>query len=66
MKKPTIILTFLVLTICSAIAQDSPYQKAMKKEIAKLIDADSLPQLQQSANAFARIAELNPNESTLR
>ena len=62
MKKLAIILTVLILTAFAAIAQDSPYQKAMKKEIAKVIEADSLPQLQQSANAFARIAELNPTE----
>ncbi|MCF0073550.1 hypothetical protein LZD49_23930 [Dyadobacter sp. CY261] len=53
----------LILFISPAVwAQDSPYQKAMKKEIASLITTDSLPQLQRSANAFARIAELNPSE----
>ena len=62
MKTLTFVLTFLILSAISVVAQDSPYQKAMKKEIAKLIAADSLPQLQQSANAFARISELNPNE----
>ncbi|TLU98864.1 hypothetical protein [Dyadobacter luticola] len=62
MKKLQIILTFMLLTTFTAIAQDTPYQKAMKKEIAKLIETDSLPQLQQSANAFARITELNPTE----
>ncbi len=34
----------------------------MKKEIAALLGADALPQLQQSANAFTRIADLNPTE----
>ncbi|NIJ55739.1 hypothetical protein [Dyadobacter arcticus] len=62
MKKLTIILALLFLNVCFAIAQDSPYQKAMKKEIAKVIEADSLPELQQSANAFARISELNLKE----
>lgn len=62
MKKLARITIVLLLSILSASAQDSPYQKAMKKEIAKLIASDSLPVLQQSANAFARIAELNPGE----
>jgi len=53
----------LMLLISSAAsAQDSPYQKAIKKEIAALISTDSLLQLQRSANAFTRIAELNPTE----
>ncbi|MCE7066344.1 hypothetical protein [Dyadobacter sp. CY326] len=62
MKKLTQITIALLFTILSAYAQDSPYQAAMKKEIAKLMDADSLPVYQQSANAFARISQLNPNE----
>ncbi|MCF0050324.1 hypothetical protein LXM25_09665 [Dyadobacter sp. LJ53] len=61
-KRVQLIIALLLLTILTASAQDSPYQKAMKKEIAKLIESDSLPVLQQSANAFGRIAELNPNE----
>ncbi|MEO6286165.1 MAG: hypothetical protein ABIN80_24405 [Dyadobacter sp.] len=62
MKKLTLIFAALFLTILTVTAQESPYQKAMKKEIAKLIETDSLPVMQQSANAFARIAELNPKE----
>jgi hypothetical protein len=62
MKKPAYFLTLFLLAAFSAIAQDTPYQKAMKKEIAKVIEADSLPELQQSANAFARISDLNPKE----
>jgi predicted GNAT family N-acyltransferase len=62
MKQLTFIFAALLFTIQTATAQESPYQKAMKKEIAKLLETDSLPLLQQSANAFARIAELNPKE----
>ncbi|MCF2486690.1 hypothetical protein [Dyadobacter sp. CY347] len=62
MKKLTQTTILFLLTILTASSQDSPYQKAMKKEIAKLIETDSLPLLQQSANAFGRIAELNPAE----
>lgn len=56
-----IIVLCITLTI-PVLAQDSPYQKAMKKEIAALLAADSLPQLQRSANAFARIAAVNASE----
>lgn len=62
MKTVTRIFALILAVSISVSAQDSPYQKAMKKEIAALLSADSLPQLQRSANAFARIAELNPAE----
>ena len=62
MKKQAQIIILLLLSFFTASAQESPYQKAMKKEIAKLTSTDSLPVLQQSANAFGRIAELNPGE----
>jgi tetratricopeptide (TPR) repeat protein len=55
------IALFLCVTL-SAFAQDSPYQKAMKKEIAGLNEAGSLNEFQQSANGFERIIQLNPNE----
>jgi tetratricopeptide (TPR) repeat protein len=55
------IALFLYVTL-SAFAQDSPYQKAMKKEIAGLNEAGSLNEFQQSANGFERIIQLNPNE----
>lgn len=62
MKKSLFIIAFIFCVTLSAFAQDSPYQKAMKKEIANLNDADSLNEFQQSANGFARISQLNPNE----
>ena len=62
MKKLFTIIALFLLTVSVTIAQDSPYQKAMKKEIAKVIETDSIPELQQSANAFARIAEMNAKE----
>ncbi|WP_031530610.1 hypothetical protein [Dyadobacter crusticola] len=61
MKKLSLVLV-LLLFVFAANAQETPYQKAMKKEIDKLMKADSLPQLQEAANAFARIAALNPKE----
>ena len=62
MKKLLTIIAVFFATISFTIGQDSPYQKAMKKEIAKVIETDSIPQLQESANAFARIATMNTNE----
>lgn len=62
MKKSLSLIAVYLLTITFVFAQDSPYQKAMKKEIARVIVADSISQLQQSANAFSRIAELNTKE----
>ncbi|GGB93106.1 hypothetical protein [Dyadobacter sediminis] len=62
MNKLTFIIAVLLLAVLSVKAQDSPFQKIMKKEIGKINKADSLSQFQQSANAFSRIAELNPTE----
>ena len=61
MKKLFLLLAMLLFVFTSN-AQETPYQKAMKKEIDKLMQTDSLPQLQEAANAFARIAALNPKE----
>lgn len=62
MKKSlfTIILIFAIID--SVFAQETPYQKVMKTEIARLNRADSLNKFQQSANAFSRISQLNPTE----
>ncbi len=62
MKKSLLTITFILCAVVITFAQDSAYQKAMKKEIAKLDVADSLNKFQQSANGFARISQLNPNE----
>ena len=62
MKKSLSLIAVFLLTITFVFAQDSSYQKAMKKEIARVIVADSISRLQQSANAFSRIAELNAKE----
>jgi tetratricopeptide (TPR) repeat protein len=62
MKNLSLTIAFIFCVALSTFAQDSAYQKAMKKEIARLNEADSLNEFQQSANAFARIIQLNPNE----
>ncbi|WP_221390367.1 hypothetical protein [Dyadobacter sp. NIV53] len=62
MKKLLLIIVVSLFAISLTNAQDSQYQKAIKKEIAKVIETDSLPLLQESANTFARIAAMNPKE----
>ncbi|GLU55885.1 hypothetical protein [Dyadobacter frigoris] len=62
MKNSLLTIALILCTVVSIFAQDSAYQKAMKKEIDKLNIADSLSKYQQSANGFARISQLNPNE----
>lgn len=62
MKKSLLIIAFVLCAVVSIFAQESPYQKAMKQEIAKLDQADSLNKFQQSANGFARISQRNPDE----
>jgi tetratricopeptide (TPR) repeat protein len=62
MKNSLLTIALILCIVVSVFAQESPYQKVMKKEIANLNDADSLNKFQQSANAFARISQLNPNE----
>lgn len=53
---------FFLLTISLSFAQDARYQKVMKQEIEKVITTDSIAKLQESANKFARVSELFPNE----
>jgi len=62
MKKSLFILAIIFGTMASVFAQETAYQKVMKKEIEKLDRADSLSKYQNSANAFSRISQLNPNE----
>jgi hypothetical protein len=60
MEKLFILIVAFAFTFTTSFAQDSAYQKAMKKEISKVVQTDSLASLQQSANAFARISAMNP------
>jgi tetratricopeptide (TPR) repeat protein len=62
MKKLILTIAFVYCAVLSVFAQESPYQKAVKKEISNLEKADSLSKFQQSANAFARISQINPRE----
>jgi len=60
--KKSFLTSVFILVVISVFAQESPYQKAMKKEISLFDQADSLPKFQQSANAFSRISQLNSGE----
>lgn len=66
--KPTFFLTtlfFLGLLVSvdfAIVAQDSRYIAAMKKEIANVYKGDSVQKQIAAANAFERIANLNPTE----
>jgi hypothetical protein len=62
MKTVFICMLSLFWILNAALAQETPYQKIMKKEIKKLTSLDSSSHLQQSANAFARISEMNTGE----
>ena len=62
MKKIFTIILIFLSTYANSFAQESPYQKAMKKELEKFSHADTLPAYTASANAFQRIAALNKTE----
>lgn len=62
MKKLITIILFFLISNTVSMAQDTAYKKAMKKEIGKILQADSISVLQESANAFNRIANMNNKE----
>lgn len=58
------ILVFILLTLVSLLADASneAYLKAMQKSISQLWQAQTIAELQDAANSFTRIADLNPDE----
>jgi hypothetical protein len=57
------ILVFILLTLVSlADASNDAYLKAMQKSISQLWQAQTIAELQDAANSFTRIADLNPDE----
>jgi tetratricopeptide (TPR) repeat protein len=62
MKKHTLIIALLMFVASFANASNEAYEKAMQKEIQALGKAGPVAELQKSANAFARIAEMNAGE----
>lgn len=62
MKKYTIIIAILILSIQISFASDPAYQKAMGKHLEKMEAAKTVEQLRDAANGFNRIAEMNKEE----
>lgn len=62
MKKHTLIIALLMFVASFGHASNEAYEKAMLKEIQALGKAGPVAELQKSANAFARIAEMNAGE----
>lgn len=62
MKKHTLIIALLMFVASFVHASNEAYEKAMLKEIQALGQAGPVSELQKSANAFARIAEMNAGE----
>lgn len=61
MKKINTIIAILFLSISISFANEE-YQAAMLKEIQVMNQAGPASDLQKSANSFARIAQMNPEE----
>jgi tetratricopeptide (TPR) repeat protein len=62
MKKYTLIIALMMFVATFANATNEAYEKAMLKEIQALGEAGPVAELQKSANAFARIADMNTGE----
>ncbi|ERM83848.1 hypothetical protein P872_02185 [Rhodonellum psychrophilum GCM71 = DSM 17998] len=62
MKKYLFAIGMMFLISISIKASNEAYEKAMRTEIQKLYRAGSVQDLQQSANVFSRIAEMNKEE----
>ncbi|MFD2034304.1 hypothetical protein ACFSKL_05850 [Belliella marina] len=61
MKKINLIIAIILLSISISFANEA-YQAAMLKEIKTMNQAGPATELQKSANAFGRIAQMNPVE----
>lgn len=59
MKKYILIIALVFSGLTSAFANDSAYIKAMKKQLESLEKAKTPAELQNVANAFMRISEMN-------
>lgn len=62
MKKYSFAIIVLMLISLMTQASNEAYEKAMQEELQKLETAVSPTDLQKSANGFARIAEMMPEE----
>jgi len=62
MKKYILVFILLALVSLLANASNDAYLKAMQKSISQLWQAQTIAELQDAANSFTRIADLNPDE----
>jgi tetratricopeptide (TPR) repeat protein len=62
MKKHILILSLTLLVAVFANAKNDAYEKAMLKEIKTMGQAGPVEEMQKSANAFARIADMNEGQ----
>jgi hypothetical protein len=62
MKKYILVSILLALVSLWADASDEAYIKAMQQRIHQLYQAQTIAELQDAANSFTRIADLNPDE----
>lgn len=62
MKKSIQTIALIFASIVSAIASNDAYVQAMQKELNTMRSAATVEDLKKSANAFARIAEMNGSE----
>lgn len=62
MRKHLLVIVLMALISLGANASDDAYLKAMQKSISQLWQAKSVLELQDAANSFSRIANLNPDE----
>lgn len=62
MKNSILTIALLLTSMVSIIASNDAYVQAMQKELTKMRSAASVEDLKKSANAFARIAEMNTSE----
>lgn len=62
MKKSITTLVLILASFVSLFAANDAYLRAMQKELANFRNAKSVDDLKKSANAFARIAEMNTSE----
>lgn len=62
MKNSILTIALLLASMVSIVASNDAYVQAMQKELTKMRSAASVEDLKKSANAFARIAEMNTSE----
>lgn len=62
MKNSILTIALLLASMVSIVASNDAYVQAMQKALTNMRSAASVEDLKKSANAFARIAEMNTSE----